>query len=169
MVPGDTNAQTDVFIADVTRGTISTYCTAKLNSLGCLPSLSSWGFPAAGASSGFVLQCKNVRNQKVGLLIYSLTGRAATPFQGGFLCVQPPVRRAPPVNSGGTPAGNSDCSGHWSLDFCAFASGQLGGNPQPGLQQPGTLVQSQWWGRDPGFPPPFDTALSEALEFSVVP
>lgn len=63
----------------------------------------------------------------------------------------------------------SDCSGQWTLDVNAFSSGLLGGSPSPALRQPGTRVDCQWWGRDPGFPPPFNSALTEALEFVVLP
>src|SRR5687767_431108 len=62
----------------------STYCTAKLNSQGCTPTVSSTGTPSASATSGFVVQCANAINQKPGLLLYKIGGSAANlPFQGG--------------------------------------------------------------------------------------
>jgi hypothetical protein len=80
-----------------------------------------------------------------------------------------PVRRAPVQNSFGAPAPTQDCSGFYSLDWSAFTGGQLGGSPSSVLQVPGTIVQNQWWGRDPGFPAPFNTMLSDAIEFTVCP
>jgi hypothetical protein len=143
------------------------YCTAKLNSLGCLPAMSSTGGASASASSGFVIQAANVRNQKSGLLFYGVSGRAAAPFQGGTLCVASQIKRTPGVSSGGNAAPANDCSGLYSLDMNAFAAGALGGSPLAALKTPGTVVDCQWWGRDPGFPAPNNTTLSNALEYRV--
>jgi len=145
------------------------YCTAKLNSLGCLPAIGSSGAPSATAPNGFTVTGNNIRNNKNGLLFYGVNGRAALPFQGGFLCVQSQIRRTPAVNSGGTPAPANDCTGVFSLDMNAFARGTLGGTPLAALSVSGTLVNCQWWGRDPGFPPPNNSTLSDGLEYTVGP
>jgi hypothetical protein len=144
-----------------------TYCTAKLNSLGCLPQIGSSGTPDVGATSGFVVNCSNVRNNRVGLLLYGMTGRGTIPFQGGTLCVKSPIRRTLGVSSGGTPAPQQDCSGVYQLDMNAFAHGLLGGSPDAALLQTGTLVNAQWWGRDPGFAAPNNTTLSAGLEYGL--
>ncbi len=141
------------------------YCTAKINSLGCLPLVASNGAPSVSAGSGFDVSCSNVRNAKVGLLLHGVNGRMAQPFQGGVLCVAAPIRRTPSVNSGGSPAPAADCSGVWQIDFNAFVAGALGGTPSPALLVPGTVVVGQWWGRDPGFAAPNNTALSDGIEF----
>jgi hypothetical protein len=149
--------------------TALTYCTAKTNSLGCTPMIASQGVPSASAGSGFVVAGANVRNNKSGLLFYGVGGQSALPFQGGTLCVKTPLRRTPGVNSGGTPAPQTDCSGIYSIDMNAFAVGALGGMPLSALTVAGTVVECQWWGRDPGFPPPNNTTLTDGLEYKVCP
>ena len=144
------------------------YCTAKLNSLGCSPSIGSVGSPSASAGSGFTVRATQVINNKNGLLFYGVSGRAATPFQGGTLCVKSPIKRTPSVNSGGTIPPNN-CSGVFALDMNLYAVGGLGGTPLPALTVTGTVVQCQWWGRDPGFTAPNNTTLSAGLEYVVCP
>jgi hypothetical protein len=144
------------------------YCTAKVNSLGCIPATASTGSPSSTAGSGFTVKGVNVRNNKSGLLFYGVSGQAAIPFQGGTLCVASPIKRTPGVFSGGSPAGN-DCTGVYSIDFNAFTVGSLGGNPLPSLKTPGTVVDAQWWGRDPGFPAPNNTTLTNGLHFTMCP
>lgn len=45
----------------------------------------------------------------------------------------------------------------------------LGGVPDPALQIAGTEVHAQWWARDPGFAPPCNTSLSNAIEYTIAP
>jgi len=144
------------------------YCTPKTNSLGCVPSITWNGTPSATAGSGFTIDDSNVYSQKFGILFYGLNGQNSAPFQGGTLCVAPPLQRTPVQSSNGSPAGN-DCTGMFSIDMNAFAAGALGGNPDPALQVAGTVVDCQFWGRDPGFAPPNHTSLSEGLEYVVAP
>jgi hypothetical protein len=145
------------------------YCTAKQNSLGCLPQIRGVGFSSASAGSGFLVQALSALNNKAGVLFYTDAGRAALPFTGGVLCVSTPLKRVSGLNSGGAPPPVANCSGLYSVDLNAFAVGGLGGNPAPYLTVPGTLVDAQFWGRDPGFAAPDNTQLSNALEFTIGP
>jgi hypothetical protein len=143
------------------------YCTAKANSLGCLPAIGSSGTSSAAATSGFVVTGSNLRNNKPSMLVYTNAGRAATPLFGGTLCVASPTHRALVLSSGGTPAPASDCSGVYSIDMNSFAAGTLGGTPQGFLLVPGTVVDAQIWSRDQGFPAPNNAALTDGLEWTV--
>ncbi len=146
-----------------------TYCTPKVNSLGCSPRIECFGSPSASATSGFTISARYVHNLKTGLLLHGVNGRASTVFQGGTLCENAPLKRTPPVTSGGSALPASDCSGVYSIDMNAFAHGLLGGTPLLALKTLGTTVDCQWWGRDQGFPVPNNSTLSDGLEYSVCP
>ncbi|HUR29353.1 MAG TPA: calcium-binding protein [Planctomycetota bacterium] len=165
LVAGDTNAKIDAFLRTTLPGG-TTYCTAKVNSLGCTPAISASGFSSASFGAGFTLRATSVINNKPGLCIYSSGGRDALAFGGGLLCVAAPIRRSHALTSGGN-AGPADCSGVLSLDLNAFAAGSLGGNPAPFLLVPGTVVGAQFWGRDNGFAFPDNATLSDALELTI--
>jgi hypothetical protein len=145
------------------------YCTGKVNSLGCLPAISSTGHPSITMTSGFVVRGANVRNNKNGLLFYGTTGRSSLPFQGGTLCVKTPLKRTGSINSAGAPPPANDCSGVFSIDMNTFAHSPGPPVPLPALTVPGTTVDCQWWGRDQGFPAPSNTTLTDALEYVVCP
>lgn len=139
----------------------TTYCTAKLNSLFCLPAIGSSGAPSASAGSGFNITASNILNNKSGLLFYGLNGQLANPFLGGYLCVKAPTRRTAIQTSGGSPSGG-DCTGTFTYDFnVRIASGV-----DTGLVQ-GALVDCQYWSRDPT--DSFTTNLTDALHFAICP
>lgn len=146
----------------VNLGSAVAYCTGKLNSLGCTPSISAVGATASATGSGtFTLRADQLIGSTSGLAFYSLSGRAAAPFQGGFLCVETPLRRTPLTTS--SPSAPGVCGGVSTLDFNAvIASGT-----NPALNEVGALVRAQWWHRDAAAPIP--TSLTDALEFSVGP
>jgi hypothetical protein len=132
------------------------YCTAKVNSQGCTPQIGFSGTPSASAGSGFNITCGNMIPQANGLLFYSLVGPGAFPFQGGLLCVQPPLTRTPVQNSGGA----GPCTGLYDIDFNAHVA--LGGDP--GLVA-GAQVWSEYWARDVASPS--TTNVTNALAFTL--
>lgn len=135
------------------------YCTAKQGATGCVPQIAGAGIASPTAASGYTVTATGARNNKVGLLMLSTSGRNQAPFNGGTLCIQPPQIRTQLVNSGGNPAPADDCSGTWSFDVNAVLS------TKPGFSE-GTVVQAQWFGRDSA---PSNLALSDALEFALLP
>ena len=136
------------------------YCTPKVNSHGCVPAVGYIGTPTLQGPDDFELLAQQVLNEKAGLLIWGLAPDALS-FGGGTLCVSSPVKRVPPELSGGNPP-PPDCSGtyrsHFSQQYMA----------QQGLTT-GTSVYAQFWSRDPGFPPPSNIGLTDALHFVICP
>lgn len=138
----------------------ATYCTAKTNSHGCLPAISSSGSASATSASPFLITCTNVLNLKVGYLTYAHRP-AANPFQGGFLCLTPPISRTPAQNSGGS-LGASDCTGNYSFDFNARIQSGI----DPSLVV-GAEIFTQYRARDPQALN--SSSLSNGLRFVVNP
>ncbi|HVS12172.1 MAG TPA: RCC1 domain-containing protein, partial [Planctomycetota bacterium] len=136
------------------------YCTAKVNSLGCTPSIGFQGTPSASQGSGFTVSTTNLLDNQIGLYFYSKSGPNNAPFQGGFLCGKAPLVRTPVQNSGGA----LPCGGSYTLDFNAYIAS--GADPALIAGQP---VWIQTWSPDPGFAPPNNSSLSDALEFTICP
>jgi hypothetical protein len=133
------------------------YCTAKVNTLGCTPTISATGSPSASAGSGFVVDCTNTLPDKLGILFYG-GGAQIVPFRGGWLCVKAPLQRAAALAA----SSGSFCDGSYSVDFNAYiASGQ-----DPALVA-GTIVHGQWATRDPL--DAWGSGLSDALQFLIGP
>jgi hypothetical protein len=137
------------------------YCTAKTNSLGCVPSIGFLGAPSATSASPFTIRASLVLNQKVGLLFYGYS-QLVTPFQGGYFCASTPVRRTPVQNSNGSALPANDCSGVFTYDFNARI--QSGADP---LLVVGTEFDAQYWSRDPASAS--TTGLTDAVSFHVGP
>lgn len=132
------------------------YCTAKLNSGGCLPQIGVQG--SASSSSGFQLTCTSVTGGQFGLMYWGVQA-ADLPFLGGRLCVAGPIQRTAVSNSGGTTGPN--CSGNLSasLSPAYLASHAL---------TPGSVMHAQWWFRDP-FLAVNKVGLSAGLRITVAP
>ena len=140
---------------------VTTYCTAKVNSLGCAASMDHFGQPELSGQASFTLLGVDTLNEKQGLLFYGLNGPGVFPFLGGTLCVLPPLVRTTVTNSSGNPPPN-DCSGRFVFDFQTYA--QAGTNPALGA---GSTVHGQFWFRDPQGT--FGAGLSNALSFQLCP
>lgn len=138
------------------------YCTAKVNTQGCLPTIGSTGTPSASSPQAFDVLATMVINNKNGMLFYGFAPNNI-PFKGGTLCVRPPISRTPVQGSGGNPPPN-DCSGQFHFDFNAWI--QSGIDPQLTV---GLTVFAQYWYRDPGSPMPSHTGLTDAVRFPVAP
>lgn len=136
------------------------YCTGKVNSLGCTPSINGLGNASASSPAAFLVKAVNVINNKNGLLFYGYSP-LSVPFQGGLLCVHAPTLRTTIQNSAGS-AGGNDCTGTLSLDFNARI--QSGVDP---MLDPGQEVFCQYWSRDPASAS--TTSLSDGLRFLVNP
>jgi Tol biopolymer transport system component len=159
LVAGDTNAVLDVFEIDRTCvGAVFTYCTAKTNSLGCVPAIGSIGVPSVSGPDGFFVTAGNVRNRKLGMMLWSLE-QANTPYFGGTLCVHTPIHRTPGQSSGGSASGD-DCTGTYAYHFTHAYMAQQG-------LAANTTVFAQFWSRDPGFAPPNNVGLTNALHFTI--
>jgi hypothetical protein len=135
------------------------YCTAKQNSLGCVPSIAMSGMPSASAGSGCTVQTSNVLGKKSGLFFHGVNGALNAPFHGGFLCVAPPFIRHAVVSSGGT---TGACDGAFTEDLSAY----IASGADPALVA-GAQVWIQTWSRDPG--DAFGDSLSDAVTAAICP
>jgi hypothetical protein len=138
------------------------YCSAKVNSQGCVPTMQFHGAPSASLGAGsFTVSASSVLNNQLGRLVYG-GGPASTPFQGGTLCVGPPIVRAPGQMSGGN-APPLDCSGTYSFDMGAWIASGV----DPRLV-PGATVCAQFWSRD-AHAPIHPIGLTDAVRFTIGP
>jgi hypothetical protein len=161
--PKSSAAATDAGVIKIYRlfpAPAGTYCTAKVNSLGCAPSIGFSGGASASSTSPFNVACSNVINNKSGLLVYSHQ-LSATAFQGGLLCVKPPTKRVGAQNSGGS-SGAPNCSGTFSFDFNARIRSGVDATLQVGRQ-----IFCQYWSRDPQAS--FGSSLSNGVHFVINP
>jgi hypothetical protein len=149
---------TGTLVADWIVSAPQVYCTARTNSLGCLPAIGAAGEASFTNLSTCTITATNELNQKSGLFYYGYAP-AAVPFQGGFKCVSSPTIRTPLQNSGGSASG-SDCTGAYSFDFGTWM--------QTGVDAalvPGREIYGQYWSRDPqAFPM---TNLTDAVRIEI--
>jgi hypothetical protein len=136
----------------------STYCTAKVNSNGCTPQIDWSGVPTrVTGADDFEITATHVLTAKSGLLFWGL-GPLGNPFHGGTLCVAAPTVRTPIQDSGCPTCGT--CQGAYTF---AFSHSYM--NSQS--VHAGDTIYAQFWSRDPGFTPPNNYGLTDALKFTV--
>jgi len=148
------------YVVEYGPGGVQVYCTAKVNSAGCTPSIAASGTPSVTDPNPFDITAGNVLDNKVGMLFYGYAP-ASIPFQGGWLCVQPPIKRTWPQHSGGSPP-PPDCTGQYTYDF----NGRIQSGVDPSLSA-GALAAAQYWTRDPASPS--TTGLTDAVMFVIEP
>lgn len=135
---------------------VTTYCTATTSGAGCAATISTTGSPSASIPTPFTIRATQVNYNKVGLMFYGRHGEAL-PYNGGVLCVEPPLKRTWVLNSGGS----TGCNGQLSLNMNNWIQGQndltLGA---------GDTVFAQFWYRDTTTS---GVAYSNAVLFTINP
>ena len=140
-----------------------TYCTAGTSANGCQATLNFKGVASATAPSGFQVGALGAEGAKDGLFFYGANGRQANQWGNGtsFQCVVPPVKRSQLITAGGT---TNACDGIAVVDWNTRWTNKPAQNPGAG-----TLIQVQYWYRDPNNTSSRTTSLSNALETTVCP
>ena len=132
----------DVAIQSLTGGNCApptTYCTAKLTSTFGVPAIGSSGTPSQSAGN-FSVTLAGAINNVPAIVIWG-DNPASTPFNGGVLCIAPPITRGP----------------------LTFTNGVGSASYAPTLlpADVGKTRRYQWWFRDLGDPQ--GTGLSNGL------
>jgi len=152
------------FVDDVTieYGQATSYCTGKVNSAGCTPTLSYSGRPSVSETADpFTVTASSLVNRTSSKLLASHFPNF-TPFHGGILCVGSPAARTTVLNSGGSPLGVVDCSGSYTFSFTPTFYAQKS-------FLAGETIHVQFSGRDPGFPPPGNHSFSAGMWVTLEP
>lgn len=125
----------------------STYCTAKVNSLGFSPAIGFSGSPSVSASNLFVTLARGIAGAPA-MAILSST-QASIPAFNATLCIGPAIQRGPIVFLNGAGSGNV---------AVPLAATDLGAQRC-----------YQWWSRDVLHPDGTGVSLSNGLVFTVSP
>lgn len=160
IVPTQIYSNDTVYVHDFTVfAPVTTYCTAKINSLGCRPEIGSAGVPRSSGDDVFFLVANNLRSNKPGVFLWSRVP-SATPFGGGALCLSAPVTRTGIQTAAGSAA--FACSGTYSFHFRQNYMSTHG-------LLPADKVHRLFYSRDPGFAAPNDIGLTDAVQFGIIP
>jgi hypothetical protein len=136
---------------------MSTYCTPKTNSKGCKPQVGANGGAFTTGDDAFFVTAIDVVPGVSGLFVWS-SAPATLPFAGGTLCVQPPLVRT----TGQVSQGSGDCFGSFSFHFSQAYMAQ-------NALAAGQTLFGQYWMRDGGFAPPNNVALTQGIQFTLLP
>lgn len=162
----------------VKRDAAESYCTAKTNSCGVQPTISTHGLPSLFTissvlnSSFWVVWGPVAKAPNLGILIATTDGPLTTPIQHplgfGWLCITPGpgfTRVLPAVTPSG---GVSNCEARYWVDFGSFLnSGGMPWVPAEVAANGSSEVDVQGWYRDPGTPE--GANLTGAVRFTVRP
>jgi len=163
--PGHDDAGVDAGSADIftlTKPPVH-YCTAGVSASGCQATLTAHGVPCATELDGFVIEASNVEGGKDGLFFFSSNGQQAMPWgnSNSFRCVTPPVKRGGLVGGSGTPG---LCDGYSAQDLNTRWQQKPKQNPGGG-----TVIQIQFWYRDPQNTSGQSSSLSDAVQVTLCP
>lgn len=134
------------------------YCTSKISTNLCVPTIASTGDASLSNSSGFVFTTTIMESGVTGLDFFGTTSQAAIPFQGGFLCIGGAVNRLPGQTTGGAGA----CTGSLSYTLTDVLL-----HPAGSSLAAGTHLYLQSWSRD--LADPFGSSLSNAIDVILCP
>ena len=143
----------------------SSYCTGGTTTNGCVALMFATNNPSVTFANACTLATYHVESQKFGLLFYSISGPAATPWGFGspsYLCMVTPTQRSPAHFSGGSV---NDCDGALAINWNAYQIANPTSLGNPWLA--GNKADAQAWFRDP--PAPRTTNLSNGIEMTYVP
>jgi len=142
----------------------STYCTAGTSQSGCVPALSTSGFPSASRTGGFELRGSGLPGQRQATAMHGLapTNVVWTFGSTSTVCVASPLARLGNLPTGGN---SGQCNGSYTVDWLAFMAANPGTLGQP--LAAGRSYFAQLWYRDPGAP--LNSNLSNAVAFTLCP
>jgi subtilisin family serine protease len=148
-------------IYDPTDAAVTIYCQGKLNSVGCVPFLTTAGAPSVTAGQFRIMGNDMVPNEAA-FMIYS-GGKANLNFHGGKLCLKAPLNRVLPPKAAST-SGTPPCSGTFLRNFNNVI--QNGSDPTLTV---GRNIKVQMYQRDPADPAGFGDSLTDAVSFTILP
>jgi hypothetical protein len=139
------------------------FCTSKISSLGCTPTLTGTGSTVSKTSGSYTITATPVPGGagKPGILIWTKNGLLGTPLltSFGYLCLNQFQRAGSfPASPGGT---SGACNGtyNWPFQSIVAATGSIA---------PGNTLNVQAWYRDPGLSPPGNANFTNGIGVIVV-